>query len=491
MGRRGRMGGRLRLLMLAALLALAGCGRPAAPQGRVVIFVLDSPIDADFVEGREAGRPASMIGHGSLVGRVIRRYCSADLVSIPVEEADGAVSHQAYLSGLRQVLAYAAAHPRDRMIANVSLGSPAADPEERDLVRRVIDAGVLVVAAAGNEDSERPDYPAGYPGVVAVANASPAGKAASSNYGAYVSIAASGDITFIDYQFLPYERLRREMDARGTSFAAPRVAAAVAWVMARRPALSPQAAYGLVRDAADPIEDDYFHRGLLGAGLLDMARLRVLATPGFRFLHFVLPVIVWVLLGILSAWLCVRHGLPGLFLSLIIWLVALPTTVLFLVGLGPFGAVLLGLALVAAAAAWLEGRRVLAAARLGSGPIGGGTKRLLRAYRWSFDARVRAAAVVALGRTSDAEAVRFLLAEKQYPHAAVHALAEQARREPTLLRDWLERYDELPERQRERLTDALLRAADARVTALVEEVYAQRPSSEIMRLLEALNGRAT
>ena len=478
-------------LLCVAALALAGCGRAAPHRARVVIFVLDSPVDVDFIEGREAGRPAAMIGHGSLVGRVIRRYCAADIVSIPVEELDGSISHDAYLHGLRYVLDYAAGHPGERMIANISLGSPRPGPEERDLVRRIIDAGVLVVAAAGNEGSQRPDYPAGYPGVVAVANAGPAGKAPSSNYGPWISIAASGDITFIDYEFLPYERLRREMDARGTSFAAPRVAAAVAWAMERRPALTPQQAYAIVRSAADPIEDGYYRRGLLGAGLLDMPRLRMLATPGFRFLHYVLPVIVWVLLGLFSAWLCWRRGLPGLFLSLIVWLVALPVSVLFIVGLGTLGVALLGAAVAVAAGVWREERRLLAAARQGAGPIKGGTKRLLRACRWSLDARVRAAAVVALGRMSDAESVRFLLAEGRHPHAALQALVEQARRDPAILRGALEGYDDLPEAQRRRLADALQRAGGPQVLAMLEDVRRQHPSFGVERLLDALRAASS
>ncbi len=482
-----RRGAMVALLLCLLAPALGGCRRAATePAGRVVIFVLDSPVDTDFIEGREAGRPASTIGHGSLVGRVIRHYCAADVISVPVEELDGSISRDAYLRGLRHVLDYAAAHPQDRMIANISLGSSRPDPEERDLIRRIIAAGVLVVAAAGNDDSERPDYPAGYPDVVAVANAGPAGKAPSSNYGPWISIAASGDITFIDYEWLPYERLQREMNARGTSFAAPRVAAAVAWAMARRPSLSPQQAYAIVRGAADPIEDAYFYRGQLGAGLLDFDRLRTLATPGFRFLHYELPVIVWVLLGLVSAWLCWRRGLPGVFLSLILWLVALPVTVLFIVGFGPTGMALLGLALAVAAAVWLEERRMLAAARQGAAPVKGGAKRLLRAYRWSFNPRVRAAAVVALGRVPDAEAVRFLLDEKAYPHSAVQALAEQARRDPSVLREPLEGYDGLTERQQKRLAEAVLKAADPRIMALVEEVLRQHPSPDVERLIASV-----
>ncbi len=448
--------------------------------------MLDSPVDMDFIEGREAGRPASAIGHGSLVGRVIRHYCAADIVSVPVEGLDGSISRDAYLRGLRRVLDYAARAP--------------AGPHDRQHQPRLIEArargarpdppyhrGRRAGGGGGRQRRQRrPDYPAGYPGVVAVANAGPAGKAPSSNYGPWISIAASGDITFIDYEWLPYEQLRREMDARGTSFAAPRVAAAVAWAMARRPSLSPQQAYAIVRGAADPIEDAYFYRGQLGAGLLDFGRLRTLATPGFRFLHYELPVIVWVLLGLVSAWLCWRRGLPGVFLSLIIWLVALPVTVLFVVGLGAMGMALLALALAGAAAVWLEERRMLAAARQGAPPVEGGARRLLRAYRWSFNPRVRAAAVVALGRVTDAEAVRFLLDERAYPHSAVQALAEQARRDPSVLRGPLEGYDGLTERQQKRLADAVLKAADPRLAALVEEVLQQHPSPGVEGLLEEL-----
>jgi len=506
--------------LLGLMAAAGGCRPEERPSGRVVIFVLDSPVDADFVEGREATRPASDVSHGSLVGRVLRRYCRADLVSVAVEELDGSVSRAAYLSGLRHVLTYAAQHPADRIIVNISLGSREADPEEERLIRRLIAEGVLVVAAAGNLDSAQPDYPAGYPGVVAVANATREGKAPSSNYGPHVDIAASGDITFIDYEFLPYERLRREMEARGTSFAAPRVAAAVAWLMARRPALSPQQAYDVVRAMAVPIDDDYYRRGQLGAGLLNPSGPWALMAPGARFVHYVLPLLVWVGLGLLSAWLCLRYGMPGLFLALMIWLVALPVTVLSVIesvrylefvgggsvaaGLGAVAVLAAGAALAAwvqrwnvaktalalllpygafgvlpaagraglpaavgaaavgvGASAWLEQRTRRTLRALRAGAEGWGVARLVRLYHWSFDVRVRQAVVAAMGRLSYAEASESLLSERALPEDIVVALAE-----------------------------ALLQADEPDALAVLQEAARRRRSPGIDRLFEELRGAA-
>ncbi|MFW6189416.1 MAG: S8 family serine peptidase [Planctomycetota bacterium] len=320
------------ILILLLALAPAGCRpREGSAGSPVEVFVLDTPINMNFVEGRGAALPESEITHGSLVGRVVRRYTRAEIVGVTVEGLTGAVDREAYLRALRRVLKHVQESPERRVVVNVSLASPRSNSGEEELVRRLARAGALVVAAAGNEDSAEPMYPAAYEDAVAVANATPEGKALSSNYGPHVDIAASGDITFIDYEFLPYERLRREMEARGTSFAAPRVAGTVAWLLSRRPELTPRRAYRLIASTARPIESDHYRRGRLGVGLLKVDRTKSALSSGFRFTHFFLPIAVWVALGGLTACLCLEHGLPGLFVSLMVWLVALPTSVLLVV----------------------------------------------------------------------------------------------------------------------------------------------------------------
>src|SRR5205085_7612311 len=91
---------------------------------------------------------------------------------------------------------------------------------ERAAVRYAIARGVLIVAAAGDDYADRPEYPAALLGRDGLAVASVLGTgehAPFSNRGPWVSIAALGE--------------------EGTSFAAPRVAAAAARVWAMHPRL--------------------------------------------------------------------------------------------------------------------------------------------------------------------------------------------------------------------------------------------------------------
>lgn len=53
-------------------------------------------------------------------------------------------------------------------VINLSLGSTGVDTAEENAVATAIKAGVVVVGAAGNEQASKLDYPAAYPGVIAV-----------------------------------------------------------------------------------------------------------------------------------------------------------------------------------------------------------------------------------------------------------------------------------------------------------------------------------
>ncbi|MFO7958787.1 MAG: S8 family serine peptidase [Candidatus Brocadiia bacterium] len=452
------------LCLLIALASLAGClsaPRPS-PSGPAVIFLLDSPVNHRFLEGRVAGLRASDVSHGSLVGRVMVSYCDARIVAIPVETAEGAADRTAYLEGLRTALEHARRHPADKVVVNISLAAPDPDDAEAELMDRLHRAGVLVVAAAGNDDSDERRYPAGYDEVVAVASATREGKALHSNFGPHIDIAASGDISFIDYEFLPYERLRREMEARGTSFAAPRVAATVAFVLNHRPELSPRDAFRLVADSAVPIPGPHYRDGLLGAGLLDVRRARGRVAPGYRFANYLLPVAVWVILGVVSIYLCVRRGAVGLFLTLMLWLVALPLSYLAVVESGRWlqyvggGSLVVGLGIAAvmcaaatvatALQAWQPAKGVLAAVvpllalavlagtRPGraAGPvylaIGGGLAAVTLAGAWEWLTRRRLRTLRDLETGFDAAAEKDVLAtcrhtlDRRLRRAALEAL---------------------------------------------------------------------
>lgn len=96
-----------------------------------------------------------------------------------------------------------------------------------DVVQRILKKWVVIVAAAGNFDTNRPFYPAAYDGVIAVASVDENNKKSSfSNYGPWIDISAPGEnmlSTALDNTF---------SEANGTSQAAPLVAWWLAFILA-------------------------------------------------------------------------------------------------------------------------------------------------------------------------------------------------------------------------------------------------------------------
>ncbi len=114
-------------------------------------------------------------------------------------------------------------------VVNVSLYGEHSPTRLRDAVARARAAGVLVVAAAGNEASTTPEYPAAFPEALSVAAASRQGALASfSSYGSWVKIAAPdcAPVTVLGDGALV---------ACGTSVSTPLVAGIVALLRTRAP----------------------------------------------------------------------------------------------------------------------------------------------------------------------------------------------------------------------------------------------------------------
>ncbi len=134
--------------------------------------------------------------------------------------------------------------------------------------------GVVICAAAGNEDTEELSYPASYTHVLGVAASNEHDyRAEFSNYGDRIDISApgtgiwsamprhniiSGDRTF------PYEA------TDGTSMAAPVVAGAAAMLMSEYPDSSNLFTYLRIVDSAEPMPDPMFDSGMLGSGRLNL-----------------------------------------------------------------------------------------------------------------------------------------------------------------------------------------------------------------------------
>jgi serine protease len=195
--------------------------------------------------------------------------------------------------------------PAPADIVNLSLGSPAASQSEQAAIERLREAGILVVAAAGNDASTAPSYPAAYEGVVSVAATTISDAPAFySNSGATIDLAAPGGDTSTDINgdgiadgvisataddsdgdpaTPPLPRLGV---LAGTSMATPHIAGVMALMKAVHPALTPQefdallAAGRLTVDLGAPGRDDRYGHGLIDARKAVVAALELAGGDG-------------------------------------------------------------------------------------------------------------------------------------------------------------------------------------------------------------------
>ncbi len=171
-------------------------------------------------------------------------------------------------------------------IINLSLGGNNGSAAEQDAFNRVRAQGVMVVAAAGNDNTATPAYPASYDNVISVSavNINRA-RARYSNFGSRVDVAAPGGDTSVDlngdgrpdgiYSLGGDDRsgtiVYGAIMYAGTSMATPHVSGVLALMKTVRPALTPAEVDGLLVagrltiDLGPPGRDDNFGHGLIDA----------------------------------------------------------------------------------------------------------------------------------------------------------------------------------------------------------------------------------
>jgi len=237
---------------------------------KITVAVADTGIDEDhpdlesviteyknFLKGEGARDYA---GHGTHVAGIIAAemnngvgvsgICAAKILALKVlpgrTEWDAAAYYRAlaYCIGRAQVL-------------NLSLGDVSFDPGERDVIFDLLDEGVVVVAAMGNEyEYGNPlEYPAALKGVCAVGATDYADRRGDfSNTGKHIALVAPGVSIISTTPTYPVPKAKRDYDSwDGTSMAAPHVSAAAALLLAEDPDLTPAQVIRKLQRSSDKV----------------------------------------------------------------------------------------------------------------------------------------------------------------------------------------------------------------------------------------------
>jgi hypothetical protein len=167
---------------------------------------------------------------------------------------------------------------------NMSYGSPSKCIAEEHQIQRAVKAGAVPVAASGNEfDQGNPlEFPASLPHVLTVGAIGPDDKPTFfSNESAAVDLAAPGIgiLTAVPATFDPDKNGDGFAAVAGTSFSAPMVSAAVAWVRAARPDLTPFQVSQVVRLGARDVGERGYENAT-GFGVLNLPGALSREPPG-------------------------------------------------------------------------------------------------------------------------------------------------------------------------------------------------------------------
>ncbi|HWB62593.1 MAG TPA: S8 family serine peptidase, partial [Chitinophagales bacterium] len=156
-------------------------------------------------------------------------------------------------------------------VISMSFGSNGSSVTEQLLISSCINKGIVMVAAAGNDDTTAAFYPAAYNGVICVGATDQNDKKASfSNYGSRVDVMAPGVGIYStlasgsgsDYGFFS-----------GTSMACPMVAGLAGLVLAVHPSFTPAQVANQIKSTADNISaENPGLNGMLGGGRINASR---------------------------------------------------------------------------------------------------------------------------------------------------------------------------------------------------------------------------
>jgi len=269
-----------------------GADTVTAPGPGVPIVVVDGAVDA--TQPQFSGRPnTTYLDPQQLAGPDdIHATAVASLAAAPGNGGFAGVYPQAALEiwdagrgadgidarSAAEGIAAAAKHCP--AVINLSFGGSEPNPQLQAAILRAVRAGCLIVAAAGNSglDGDPQTYPASYAHVFTVGATdeqnNPLGFSSS---GPWVDVAAPGTDMTADVP-LSHDPSGESTGLAGTSFSAPLVSAAAAWIWTARPTLTASQVAALLRESAQPVGPQRFD-AKAGYGVIDIAAALALPTP--------------------------------------------------------------------------------------------------------------------------------------------------------------------------------------------------------------------
>ncbi len=255
----------LSLLQIDKALQLAG-------KNRVTVAVIDTGLDmkhpdlkAQLLPSYNAANPANpgvKDLHGTHVAGIIGATANngvgahginPNVKILPIDVFNGGMGASDYV--IAQGILYAI--EKGAKVINMSLGGYFNSPILEDAVKKAIDAGITVVAAAGNESTDMYSIPASYEGVISVGATDSKNQLAEfSNYGPSVDLVAPG----VDVYSSVYDSTKGASFAElsGTSMASPVVAGVASLILSKYPNLKPYEVEAILeRTATDLGEKGY------------------------------------------------------------------------------------------------------------------------------------------------------------------------------------------------------------------------------------------
>ena len=238
----------------------------------------------DFVNDRKNAKDDH--GHGTHVAGIIAQSTNngygvagiahlAKIMPLKVLSADGGGT----VADIAEAIKFAADNGAE--VINLSLGGGGASHLLEEAIAYAYNKGVVIVAAAGNENLNAAAYPARYPKVIGVtATDLEDAKAPYSNYGAGVDLAAPGGTEtnkILQNTINPNTGESVFVGFQGTSMAAPHVAGVAALIKASG-VNEPGEILDLLKTSARKEKDDVLN--YFGAGHLDAGAAVNLAIQG-------------------------------------------------------------------------------------------------------------------------------------------------------------------------------------------------------------------